>query len=165
MICKIQRTIILGGRGQIASLLLPYLPDPTTLIDIITFEKSGATNFLPSDRAVRRLASSELKATSKDGKSSDGIGSLCILSIPNEVYKQASIVPGDSKLTHLLGVSGRGYNATLFVHQTSVHSLQSEVLEPISGVVLGMALASWSEYLSVRQRNGDYHSFKEEEST
>lgn len=140
MIGSIQRTTILGGRGQMARLLLPYLPAPTTLIDIKTFEETGATKYLPQDRVVRRLASSELRRSGNANSKTDGIGSLCILSIPNDVYMQANNAPGRNKLTHLLGVSGRGYRDTLFVHQTSVHSLPSRVLEPISGVVLGMHL-------------------------
>ncbi len=139
MIEKIQRTIILGGRGQMARLLVQYLPSPITLIDTKTFEQSEVSKYLRSDRAVRRHTSSELKAASKNDKA-DAISSICILSLPNEVYRQAANVPGKSKLSYLLGVSGRGYKSTLFIHQTSVHSLPSEVLEPLSGVVLGVHL-------------------------
>jgi len=123
-----------------ARLLIPFLPDPITIIDINTFEESGATKYLPSDRAVRRLAASQLKSVSNAKDKLNGIGSLCVLSIPNDVYAQAESVPGRNQLTHLLGVSGRGYRNTLFIHQTSVHTLPSKVLEPISGVVLGIHL-------------------------
>ena len=141
MIKQIQRTIILGGRGKMARLLIPFLPSPITLIDINTFEQCGATKYLPSDRAVRRQTSSELKSlNNKKNKSIKDIGSLCILSIPNEVYKQALNLHGKNKLSYLLGVSGRGYSSTLFLHQTSIHSIPSKILEPISGVVFGIHL-------------------------
>lgn len=140
MIDDVQKTIVLGGLGAMAQLLLPHLPRPTTLIDIKTLEKTDAKTFLLPDRTVRRLSSSELKAVSKYRKQSGRIGSLCILSIPNEIYQRAASRSGDSKLSDILGVSGRGYSSTLFVHQTSVHSIPSEVLESISGVVLGVHL-------------------------
>lgn len=87
MIDDVQKTIVLGGLGAMAQLLLPHLPRPTTLIDIKTLEKTDAKTFLLPDRTVRRLSSSELKAVSKYRKQSGRIGSLCILSIPNEIYQ------------------------------------------------------------------------------
>ena len=38
MIGDVQKTIVLGGLGEMARLLLPYLPRPTTLIDIKTLD-------------------------------------------------------------------------------------------------------------------------------
>lgn len=75
MIGSNQGTMTLGGRGRMAGLSIPYLPDPTTLIDIKTFEKSGVTRYLPSDRAVWRLAAAGLtSARNAKHKSSEYTG-------------------------------------------------------------------------------------------
>lgn len=134
----INRTIIIGGDGKMAKLLLPYLPNPVTIIDKKRLDEIRSSRFLPDDRAIRRQTSSALSETTRATSSKNNFGSLCIISVPNEVYDLAAQAPGKSKVSNLLGVSGRGYRDTLFVHQTSSHSTPAEILDDVSGVVMGV---------------------------
>ena len=134
----IQKTIILGGRGKMAKFLLPFLPSPITLIDIKDFDKV-ASKYSPSSKAVRRKSSSELSAASKNRPNSNLV-TLFIFSVPAKVYDDTMQLKGKNRLASLIGTSGRGHRFTLFVHQTSVHSTPAQLLEPVTGVVLGMHL-------------------------
>ncbi|KHE91667.1 MAG: prephenate dehydrogenase/arogenate dehydrogenase family protein [Candidatus Scalindua rubra] len=140
MIDGVQRTLIIGGKGKMAQLLMPYFPGPTTLVDIQTFEETAVSNYLSLERLVRRQTSSKLKAVSREARKSGRTCSICVVSVPNSVYEKASVAQGESKLSNLLGISGRGYRSTLFIHQTSAHTLPSKILEPVSGAVLGLHL-------------------------
>lgn len=134
----IKRTIIIGGEGEMAQLLMPHLPTPVTIIDVKKLDKIGSSKFLPNDRAIRRQTSVALSETTKIASQENNFGSLCMVSVPHEVYEEASNAPGKSKICNLLGVSGRGYKSTLFIHQASSHSLPAEILDSSSGVVFGV---------------------------
>lgn len=151
MLNNICKTVVLGGSGQMASLFLPYLPNPIALVDTKNVNADVLTSKrLLIDRLMRRLTSSELNSV-KSGKKTGCIGSLCLLSVPNDVYRRAAESPGSSKLSRLLGVSVRGHSRTLFIHQTSVHSLPSEILEPLSGLVLGVHLLHGPAVIDFRE--------------
>ena len=55
MFSNLERTIILGGRGQMANLLLPFLLSPTTLIYIQDFENIEKNSFLAIKRFEEKL--------------------------------------------------------------------------------------------------------------
>lgn len=122
-----QRTIVLGGKGEMAGFLVPFLPTPTVLIDMKDFHKVGGTYVsddeeessnkvvMSASRAVRRRAAVELSAASKKG-----LSTLFVLSIPASVYNGAVNLPGDNHLASVIGASGRGLKETLFIHQTSI---------------------------------------------
>lgn len=142
-----QRTIVLGGKGEMAGFLVPFLPTPTVLIDMKDFHKVGGTYVsddeeessnkvvMSASRAVRRRAAVELSAASKKG-----LSTLFVLSIPASVYNEAVNLPGDNHLASVIGASGRGLKETLFIHQTSVHTVPAQLLEPAAGVALRLHL-------------------------
>ena len=129
-----------------AEFLLPFLPKPTVLIDTKDFHKVGGTyvsddeeessnNKVMSGRAARRRVAVELSAAS-----SKGLSTLFVLSIPASVYDEAVKRPGNNHLASVIGASGRGLRETLFIHQTSVHTVPAQLLEPAAGVALGLHL-------------------------
>jgi len=133
---SVERTVILGGRGNMASFLTQYLPIPITLIDIKDFD-GISSKYLLTDRAVRKKASAELSALSRDGVAKK-LSSLFILSMPSDIYERVNALPGINKLSNLIGFSGRGHRQTIFVHQTSVHEIPAKLLDVVSGPAFGI---------------------------
>lgn len=137
---NVQQSIVLGGRGAMAQMITPHLPRPMTLVDPIDFTDHHTEQL---GRVLRRFTSTALRCGYTPGdrrRLHPLIDSLCLISIPTEVYEQALHMPKGSRLSNLLGISARGYSNTLFVHQTSVHCTPATVLDSASGVSLGLHL-------------------------
>ena len=132
-----ERAIVLGGKGNMASFLMPYLPSPTIRIDTKDFENIGG--YLSQLKLVRKRSSVELRHSCRES-SSDNINTLFVLSVPANVYEDTTPLPNGNQLASIIGISGRGQRRTLFVHQTSIHTKPAALLDPVSGVVMGIHL-------------------------
>ena len=161
-------TLIIGHHGKMPELFQQYFPNATG-VDLKSFEEKNTSGNLYLERYVRRLVSSKLKSISRKArKASDGC-SICVVSVPNTVYQKAGASPGEGKLANLLGISSRGYNSTIFVHQTSTHLLPSKILEQTSGVAVGLHLlhgasvknfAQQTAILTFTKNKRKHHNFK-----